>query len=243
MRRFFAHIFIIGTILFVTKCIAHAGVLLWQSNTEDDLAGYKIIYTTTADYYVETAIVGKVNEYELSLLHLREGFKYYIALSAYDFAGNESDLSNFIEFFSDDDISVYEDNCPGLFNPYQEDNDIDGQGDYCDSDDDNDKILDVDDNCPFVFNPDQYDSDFDGKGNTCDLCPIVQIVGDNATVVESLRYFRDEVLSRTPEGLEIIRLYYQLSPSVVEIMEEDKELKAVVKELAGDVVEMLEQTE
>lgn len=32
-------------------------------------------------------------------------------------------------------------------------------GDACDSDDDNDKIVDENDNCPLVYNRDQLDSD------------------------------------------------------------------------------------
>jgi hypothetical protein len=34
-------------------------------------------------------------------------------------------------------------------------------GDACDSDDDNDDILDVNDNCSLVANPDQTDTDDD----------------------------------------------------------------------------------
>jgi hypothetical protein len=39
--------------------------------------------------------------------------------------------------------------------------------------------------------------------------------------VELLRNFRDKILSKTPEGQEFIKLYYQLSPALV------KEMKGV----------------
>ena len=48
------------------------------------------------------------------------------------------------------------------------DNDLDGMPDNCDSDDDNDGVLDVNDNCPLVANANQLDTDGDGIGDTCD---------------------------------------------------------------------------
>ncbi len=62
-----------------------------------------------------------------------------------------------------------DDNCPAIANPAQTNSDSDAQGDACDTDDDNDNVLDsAPDNCPIVANPSQLDTDNDGMGNACD---------------------------------------------------------------------------
>ncbi len=74
---------------------------------------------------------------------------------------NQLDLDN-------DDVDDVNDNCLGLANPDQANNDGDPQGDACDPDDDNDGVVDQGDNCLMMANLDQADVDRDGMGDECD---------------------------------------------------------------------------
>ena len=66
-----------------------------------------------------------------------------------------------------DGIDDCDDLCPDAFDPTQSDTDLDGAGDACDLDDDDDTFLDAVDNCPLVAN-DQGNNDGDSLGDTCD---------------------------------------------------------------------------
>ena len=77
-----------------------------------------------------------------------------------------------------------EDNCPKVSNPDQADNELDGIGDLCDPDDDNDGVVDEEDNCPFEANEDQADYDEDGLGDACDEPPPADKDADGIPDVE-----------------------------------------------------------
>jgi len=66
--------------------------LAWDPNTEADLAGYKIYYGNYSENYQWTVDVG--NQTTCTISNLLSGKKYYIAATAYDSFGNESDYSN-----------------------------------------------------------------------------------------------------------------------------------------------------
>jgi hypothetical protein len=61
----------------------------------------------------------------------------------------------------------FEDNCPGVYNPAQEDGDNNGVGDACE-DLDGDGVANAWDNCPAFSNSRQRDQDGDGIGDACD---------------------------------------------------------------------------
>jgi len=62
-------------------------------------------------------------------------------------------------------------------------------------------------------------------------CPMEELYGEHSTKTELLRCYRDNVLSKTPEGQEIIRLYYEWSPVILKAMEGDKPFREEVKGL------------
>ena len=127
------------------------------------------------------------------------------------------------------------DNCPDIPTIDQTDTDGDYHGDACD-------------NCQYVHNEDQADTDGDGIGDACDssrppvtalFCPAEELYGEHTEKTESLRYFRDNILGKTPEGKEIIRLYYKWSPVIVRAMKDDKEFKGEVKALIDKILPMI----
>ena len=67
-------------------------------------------------------------------------------------------------------------------------------------------------------------------------CTSEFIYGNNSEEVEVLKCIRDNVLSRTPEGRELVKLYYQWSPIIVKVMEKDEEFKEDVKEMIDGIL-------
>jgi hypothetical protein len=82
----------------------------------------------------------------------------------------------------------------------------------------------------------QYTENF-----TISSCPAVTLYGDDAEETERLRYFRDEILRKTPGGQAIITLYYELAPAIVQIMKEDEEFKTRLKEIIDELVPIIKE--
>ena len=74
-------------------------------------------------------------------------------------------------------------------------------------------------------------------------CLAENIYGENEAKTVIIRWFRDTVLSKTPEGQQIIRLYYQWSPIIVKAMENDEEFKSELKEIIDGVLGLIGDAE
>jgi len=70
-------------------------------------------------------------------------------------------------------------------------------------------------------------------------CPANFALEGDSNDLNTLRKFRDEVLSKTPVGQEIIKLYYELSPVIVKAMTEDKEFREEVKDMIDGILPLV----
>ena len=89
---------LVSVILFVsiTNSFAAQVTLTWNTNNEDDIAGYKIYYGNSSRNYNSIVDVGKQTSYTIS--DLVDGNTYFVALTAYDINGNESGFSKEISY-------------------------------------------------------------------------------------------------------------------------------------------------
>ena len=97
--------------------------------------------------------------------------------------------------------------------------------------------------CPLDYPVCLYGENEGMCGKSPSACPSVEIYGEGSEEVEILRSLRDNALSTTPEGQELIRLYYQWSPAIVEIMEENEGFKEDVEEIINGVLELTTEVE
>ncbi|MHC5074641.1 MAG: CFI-box-CTERM domain-containing protein, partial [Planctomycetota bacterium] len=70
-------------------------------------------------------------------------------------------------------------------------------------------------------------------------CFLLKLYGEDPETIKLLRNFRDHVLIKTPEGREIIRLYYELSPFMVKTMEKDGAFKDEVRTLVEGILPLI----
>ena len=62
-------------------------------------------------------------------------------------------------------------------------------------------------------------------------CAMTYVLGADSGDLNTLRRFRDEVLSKTPAGQTMIHLYYELSPVMVKAMEDNALFKELVRQI------------
>ncbi len=74
----------------------------------------------------------------------------------------------------------------------------------------------------------------------CCTCAAEMAYKDNKESLSLLREFRDNILSKSPIGREIIKLYYDMSPAIVRAMEENEEFKEDVKEMIDGILPLIE---
>lgn len=94
-RLFFTLLVGTFTLMLAVASFASDITLAWDANTESNLAGYKLYYSTTAagGPYTTTVDVGNVLEYTFEGLDL-DANDYWFVATAYSIEGFESDYSN-----------------------------------------------------------------------------------------------------------------------------------------------------
>ncbi len=77
--------------LFTTAAFGLGIRATWNANSESDLAGYKVYYGVASRTYGAPIVLGKVTTCDIN--NLSDGKSYFVAVTAYDSAGNESGYS------------------------------------------------------------------------------------------------------------------------------------------------------
>ncbi len=77
--------------LFLPMIQLGSVMVSWDPNSESDLSGYKVYYGTASRNYGQVVDVGNVTSRRIG--GLQPGVRYFFAVTAYDFSGNESDFS------------------------------------------------------------------------------------------------------------------------------------------------------
>lgn len=70
-------------------------------------------------------------------------------------------------------------------------------------------------------------------------CTSEELYGEYSEETLLLRDFRDKALTKTPEGREIIKLYYLWSPLIIKAMKEDKSFKEDIREIMDNIILIL----
>ena len=86
---------------------------------------------------------------------------------------------------------------------------------------------------------DYYDESDEDFIIASEPCLLKVLYGEYSDETVRMRYFRDNILSKTPAGQEIIGLYYQWSPAIVNAMKEDEKFEEAVKEMIDGILELI----
>ena len=70
-------------------------------------------------------------------------------------------------------------------------------------------------------------------------CPLEIVYGHQSEEIKLLRYFRDNILNKTPAGREYSKLYSQWSPYIVEAMVKNEAFTSEVKEMIDGIMPAL----
>jgi len=73
-------------------------------------------------------------------------------------------------------------------------------------------------------------------------CLVESVYGADSVEVKFFRNFRDDVLNKTPEGQEIISLYYKWSPVIVKTIKENEEIKEKLKTVIDGILPLCNGT-
>jgi hypothetical protein len=108
------YLILLGTDAVFAQSVA----ITWNSNTEPDIAGYKIYFGTAPRNYDHSIDVNRITEYAISALP--DTGLYYFAVTAYDLTGNESSYSEEVTVYIRQPRLFYglQQNFPNPFNPF-----------------------------------------------------------------------------------------------------------------------------
>jgi hypothetical protein len=70
-------------------------------------------------------------------------------------------------------------------------------------------------------------------------CLVEQVYGENSVEVAFSRHLRDSVLRKTPEGRELIKIYYDWSPQLVRALEGEAALKDQLKKVLDQILHLI----
>ncbi len=172
----------------------------------------------------------------------------------------EPDLLQAAVDTDNDTVFDISDNCPDTANTDQADNDTDGRGDVCDNCPGTpngpdrgtctsgkiDTICTEDSDCGlFGFcSMNQEDADTDGTGNTCDdmkFCPAVTVLGKNDPGLDTIRSFRDRILSKSASGKKLIEVYYRNGKKLSEMIEHNRKLKEFLEIMLNGLIPVMDR--